>query len=55
MKIKKVKKPDILELLIDLSEKVEEVRCRVIDIDLEKADEERFSTITNKGELYKYE
>ena len=47
-------KKDILELLLELSEKVEDIRCRAIDIDLKKSDEEQFAAVTNKGDLFKY-
>ena len=49
-----MKKKDILELLLDLSEQVEDIRCRAIEIDLQNSDAKQFSTITNKGNLYKY-
>ena len=50
MKTKKLK--DILELLIEATEKLEEVRCCAVKIDLQKSDEEQFRSITNKGDLY---
>jgi len=51
----KKKKKDVIELLLELLERVEAVRCHAIELDMQAEDEKQFSTITNKGGLYRYE